>query len=84
MYNVTSTKKDSPLYVHVGFNDTPVSMELDREAAASIMNELMYNRLWGPEVLPLSESIHKLHTYTGQQIQALGECTKTDQQTYLC
>ena len=77
MYNVTSTKKDSPLYVHVGLNDTPVSMELDTGAAASIMNELMYNRLWGPEVLPLSESIHKLHTYTGQQIQVLGECTVT-------
>ena len=48
-------------------------MELDTAAAASIMNELMYNRLWRPEVLP----IHKLHTYTGQQIQVLGECTVT-------
>ena len=51
-----STKKDSPLYVRVGLNDTPVSMELDTGAAASIMNELMYNRLWGPEKFCLYQS----------------------------
>ena len=75
MYNVTNSKKDAPLYIHVELNDTPVSMELDTGAAASIVNELMCNRLWGPEVLSLSESIHKLHTYTGQQIQVVGHIT---------
>ena len=36
MYNVTSSKKDSPLYVHVGLNDTPVSMELDMGARGGV------------------------------------------------
>ena len=57
---------ENPIYVDVVVNDKELQMELDTGAGKTVISETVYNKLWGPDKLPLSEPDCILNTYTKQ------------------
>ena len=60
------TQHHSPINIVPNIIGQDVSMELDTEAAISVINELTYKAVLAQ--LPLQKSNVKLHTYSGEQL----------------
>ena len=62
-----------PMVVTIQLNQTPLDMEVDTGATASLISEQTYKSLWPAEKAPaLQPSEVKLRTYTGEELKVLG------------
>ena len=62
-----------PLQVDVSINGKPVPMEIDTDASVSVMSEETFNQLWPNRCACLQKSQVKLQTYSGEDLDVLGE-----------
>ena len=80
LYKTTSHSKEPPLIVTLSINNTPVAMEIDTGASVSILSEIIlsentYETVFMGKKPPLSKDTDvELRTYTGQNIQVIGNC----------
>ena len=69
----TCTNRINPYVVELRINTTPVSMEIDTGASASVISEAVYKLMSKGEQKPQLQSTDTvLRTYTGEQIPVLG------------
>ena len=62
-----------PMVVTIQLNQTPLDIEVDTGATASLISEQTYKSLWPTEKAPaLQPSEVKLRTYTGEELKVLG------------
>ena len=61
-----------PLVILLSINGQEVSMKLDTGAAISVINEVMYKTILAQQQ-PLKKSTVNLHTYSGEQLEVLGQ-----------
>ena len=64
-------KSSKPLQVDVSIDGKPVPMEIDTGASVSVMSEETFNQLWPDHSLQKSQV--KLQTYSGEDLDVLGE-----------
>ena len=70
-------KKIEPLLVLVSINGKWIEMEIDTDAAVSLISHTISERHWlGPDK-PLSHMAQKLVTFTGENITPCGTCEVT-------
>ena len=72
LYMVTKNHKKL-IYVTVTTHKKPLKMEIDTGAAVSIISKLTYDTLWSSnDAPPLERVAITLHTYTGEEVKAVG------------
>ena len=78
LYHVDHKQSSTqPMRVTVEANEADLSMEVDTGAAASVMSEANYKRVWSdvPELPQLRPTTTNLQTYTGEKLRVLGTIT---------
>ena len=65
-----------PINIVPSINGQEVSMELDTGAAISVINEVTYKTILAQQP-PLKKSSVNLHTYSGEQLEVLGQLQVT-------
>ena len=72
MFYVTTGSTSRPLQTTIRVNGTPVEMEIDTGASASIVREETFNKIQeGQSKLELKPVAVRLQTYTGEPIPVL-------------
>ena len=72
LYTVTK-HHNNPIYVTVTVHKKPLKMEIDTGVAVSIISKLTYDTLWSyNDAPPLELAAITLHTYTGEEVKAVG------------
>ena len=78
LYHVDHKQSSTqPMCVTVEANEADLSMEVDTGAAASVISEANYKRVWRdvPEPPQLRPTTTNLQTYTGEKLRVLGTIT---------
>jgi len=71
LHNVDSPAATKPLLIEVLINNQSISMEVDTGSAVTLVSEYTFKNKW-PDT-PLQTSSIKLHTYTNESLQVLGQ-----------
>ena len=71
LHNVNSPAPNKPIMLEVVINNQSVSMELDTGSTVTLVSEHTFKSKW-PDT-PLQVSDVKLHTYSNESLQVLGQ-----------
>ena len=78
LYAVTTSDKSAPINATVLVNKAELCMEVDTGASLSLISETTHSELQKLTQLPaLSPSTIKLRTYSGEELEVLGQMTVT-------
>ena len=74
IFNITDTQSTAPYSVTILLNNSELEMEIDTGASVSLISKATYQNLWSPGTAPpIKPSKTNLRTYTGEQIQVIGQ-----------